>query len=311
MAPAIDRTVATPDHQGDRETSAQHYVRNRRSHHGGDGTATDDCRRCSSSFHASTSQSSSFHDHGHHAQSKQRGCVDDQEKNVVGRSLRKQEKPLRDTEPDVIHYKSRLIPGMRKQRVVNVLAIEKVRDRQRYDGGQRRTPVNQCQQQDADRKNSAHRHVEAVEKWGCPLEAIGIQSNESGTCDGQHRSDQRQRAPDPYDHGYFVGNGRRFLRGSLLSENQDGSTCFLVSLVAEFFSKAFSDKHLERRETGNDHYKQDKRGIVSCRARHEPEHGHDEIENHQRPHDQREVVEDAIRVFPALQRDLIHLRAEN
>ncbi len=82
------------------------------------------------------------------------------------------------------------------------------------------------------------------------------------------------------DRGHFVGNSVKLSR-CFLAEDQDGGTCFLVSFIAKFFPEAFSDKHLERREAGNDHHEQDKRGIVPCRARHQPEHRNADIKNHQ------------------------------
>ena len=119
-------------------------------------------------------------------------------------------KPCVTPRPDVVHHEGGLVARVRKQRVVDVLAVEEIGDRQRDDGCQRRTPVDQRQQQHADREDPAHRHVEAVEKRRRPLEAVGIHQNVGSAHDREHRSEQRQRSPDPHDQRHLLGTAEAF-----------------------------------------------------------------------------------------------------
>ena len=181
---------------------------------------------------------------------------------------------------------------MRKQRVVNVLAEEEVRNRQRDNACERRPPMDQRQEQNPERQGPAHDHVETVKKWRCPLETIGVYSNKSSAGDSQYRSRQRQRRPDPYQQRRFRRHGG----------------CFRIAILNHLETETFSDDHLERRETGHDHYKQQERGIVSCRTRHQSKHRDTDVKNHQHAHPQHEAVADMSRFLQAHDGSWIHLR---
>ena len=172
-------------------------------------------------------------------EAEKRRRVDHEEEDVVGRGLREQEEALRDAQADVAHHEGGLVAGVRQQRVVDVLAVEEVGDRERHDGGQRRPQWISVSSSTPTVKTAAHGHVEADEKRSGLLEAIGI-------APGCRRAAPRPRAASPLidaqrplsDPGELRGVARRGRRRPYL----------LVTLVPKLLAEPLADEDLERGE---------------------------------------------------------------
>src|SRR5439155_14587549 len=105
--------------------------------------------------------------------------------------LREPEEALRLAEADVVNDERGLVARMRKERMVDEVAVEEIDDRNRDDRRERRPPMDDREEQHAHREDAAHRHVEGIEEGRGLLEAIRVDEDVRGADDRKERTERR------------------------------------------------------------------------------------------------------------------------